>query len=64
MVIRPDQTVVGLIGTGVMGKSMAGHFIQAGYQGTYIYADEIQGARVIGAGGSVAGFTGLISTAV
>ncbi|MDR6549254.1 NAD(P)-dependent oxidoreductase [Paenibacillus qinlingensis] len=26
------QPIIGLIGTGVMGKSMAGHFIQAGYE--------------------------------
>ncbi|SDO11924.1 3-hydroxyisobutyrate dehydrogenase [Paenibacillus sp. yr247] len=32
MSINPAQTVVGLVGTGVMGKSMAGHFIQAGYK--------------------------------
>lgn len=36
MAIHPDQTVVGLVGTGVMGKSMAGHFIQAGYK-VHIY---------------------------
>lgn len=30
--MNPAQTVVGLVGTGVMGKSMAGHFMQAGYQ--------------------------------
>ncbi|MBP1962695.1 3-hydroxyisobutyrate dehydrogenase [Paenibacillus aceris] len=32
MAMNPAQTVVGLVGTGVMGKSMAGHFMQAGYQ--------------------------------
>lgn len=36
MVINPAQTIVGLVGTGVMGKSMAAHFIQAGYE-VYIY---------------------------
>ncbi|WP_376773917.1 NAD(P)-dependent oxidoreductase [Paenibacillus phytorum] len=30
--MNPAQTIVGLVGTGVMGKSMAGHFIQAGYE--------------------------------
>nr|WP_276562773.1 NAD(P)-dependent oxidoreductase [Paenibacillus anseongense] len=30
--MNPAQTVVGLVGTGVMGKSMAGHFMKAGYQ--------------------------------
>ncbi|MBA2940960.1 NAD(P)-dependent oxidoreductase [Paenibacillus sp. CGMCC 1.16610] len=32
MALNPAQTVVGLVGTGVMGKSMAGHFMKAGYQ--------------------------------
>lgn len=36
MLINPGQTIVGLVGTGVMGKSMAGHFIQAGYE-VHIY---------------------------
>ncbi|MCY9696824.1 NAD(P)-dependent oxidoreductase [Paenibacillus alginolyticus] len=36
MVVNPAQTIVGLVGTGVMGKSMAGHFIQAGYE-VHIY---------------------------
>ncbi|PWW19873.1 3-hydroxyisobutyrate dehydrogenase [Cytobacillus oceanisediminis] len=29
--ISPENTVVGFIGTGVMGKSMAGHLLKAGY---------------------------------
>ena len=36
MAINPAKTIVGLVGTGVMGKSMAGHFIQAGYE-VHIY---------------------------
>ncbi|MEH7110738.1 NAD(P)-dependent oxidoreductase [Neobacillus niacini] len=28
----PENTVIGFIGTGVMGKSMAGHLLSAGYQ--------------------------------
>ncbi|MCY9668942.1 NAD(P)-dependent oxidoreductase [Paenibacillus alginolyticus] len=36
MVVNPAQTILGLVGTGVMGKSMAGHFIQAGYE-VHIY---------------------------
>lgn len=36
MVINPGKTIVGLVGTGVMGKSMAAHFIQAGYE-VHIY---------------------------
>lgn len=31
MIISPEQTAVGFIGTGVMGKSMAGHLQKAGY---------------------------------
>jgi len=27
----PDNTTIGFIGTGVMGKSMAGHLLDAGY---------------------------------
>ncbi|MDR7076475.1 3-hydroxyisobutyrate dehydrogenase [Neobacillus niacini] len=30
--LTPENTVVGFIGTGVMGKSMAGHLLRAGYQ--------------------------------
>jgi 3-hydroxyisobutyrate dehydrogenase len=36
VVVNPEQMIVGLVGTGVMGKSMAGHFIQAGYE-VHIY---------------------------
>ncbi len=31
MLISPENTVIGFIGTGVMGKSMAKHLIEAGY---------------------------------
>ncbi|MDQ0972879.1 3-hydroxyisobutyrate dehydrogenase [Neobacillus niacini] len=30
--VIPENTVIGFIGTGVMGKSMAGHLLAAGYQ--------------------------------
>ena len=30
--LTPENTVIGFIGTGVMGKSMAGHLLAAGYQ--------------------------------
>lgn len=30
--MKPDQTVVGFIGLGVMGRSMAGHILDAGYE--------------------------------
>src|SRR4051812_31297525 len=29
--LQPENTVIGFIGTGVMGKSMAGHLLRAGY---------------------------------
>lgn len=29
--VRPDQTTIGFVGTGVMGAAMAGHLIDAGY---------------------------------
>jgi 3-hydroxyisobutyrate dehydrogenase len=32
MQVKPGQTKVGFIGTGVMGKSMAGHILAAGYE--------------------------------
>ena len=31
MLLTPENTVIGFIGTGVMGKSMAGHLLKAGY---------------------------------
>ncbi|MGG1845411.1 NAD(P)-dependent oxidoreductase [Brevibacillus agri] len=30
--VRAEETVIGFVGTGVMGKSMAGHFLRAGYR--------------------------------
>ena len=32
MTISKENTVIGFVGTGVMGKSMAGHLLRAGYQ--------------------------------
>ena len=32
MTAHTAKPIIGLIGTGVMGKSMAGHFMQAGYE--------------------------------
>lgn len=36
MVVAKEQTVIGFIGTGVMGNSMAGHLLKAGYE-LYVY---------------------------
>jgi 3-hydroxyisobutyrate dehydrogenase len=30
--LNTTNTVIGFIGTGLMGKSMAGHLLEAGYQ--------------------------------
>jgi 3-hydroxyisobutyrate dehydrogenase len=35
--VTPENTVIGFIGTGVMGKSMAGHLMVAGYQ-VFVYS--------------------------
>lgn len=32
MVLNKENTVIGFVGTGVMGKSMAGHLLEAGYK--------------------------------
>ncbi|RNB79178.1 NAD(P)-dependent oxidoreductase [Brevibacillus nitrificans] len=32
LTLQPKETVIGFVGTGVMGKSMASHFLKAGYQ--------------------------------
>lgn len=32
MAVNAESTVIGFVGTGVMGKSMASHFLKAGYQ--------------------------------
>jgi 3-hydroxyisobutyrate dehydrogenase len=30
--LNPEEIIIGMIGTGIMGKSMAGHFMNAGYK--------------------------------
>jgi 3-hydroxyisobutyrate dehydrogenase len=37
ILVTPENTVIGFIGTGVMGKSMAGHLMVAGYQ-VFVYS--------------------------
>lgn len=66
-----EETVIGLIGTGVMGKSMAGHFIKAGYE-VHVYtrtkakAEELlqQGAIWQDSPGQVAQHSNVIITMV
>ena len=36
LALAKEQTVIGFIGTGVMGKSMARHLLKAGYE-LYVY---------------------------
>ena len=43
--ISPEKTRIGWIGTGVMGRSMCGHLIEAGYKVDAVHAHEGQGGR-------------------
>lgn len=71
MIISPEQTAVGFIGIGVMGKSMAGHLQKAGYA-LHVYtrtaakADELikQGATWHESPASLAASCGVIITMV
>ncbi len=40
MKVSPDSTRIGWIGTGVMGRSMCGHLLDAGYEVTIKDKDE------------------------
>ncbi|MBF0228052.1 MAG: NAD(P)-dependent oxidoreductase [Desulfamplus sp.] len=46
MIISPKNSVVGFIGTGVMGNSMAGHILDAGYQ-LHVYSRTKSKAELI-----------------
>ena len=71
MIVSPEQTTVGFIGTGVMGKSMAGHLQKAGYA-LHVYtrtaakAEELikQGATWHESPASLAAACGVIITMV
>lgn len=52
MSLQPDQTKVGFIGIGVMGKSMAGHILQAGY-GLHVYTRTAEKAEELVGRGAV-----------
>jgi 3-hydroxyisobutyrate dehydrogenase len=47
MKISPQQTRIGWIGTGVMGRSMCGHLIDAGYQVTLFNRTKSRAAELI-----------------
>ncbi len=46
MEVRPGKTIVGFIGLGVMGKSMAGHILAAGYE-LHVYTRTKQSADTL-----------------
>lgn len=52
MLISPDQTVIGFIGLGVMGKSMAQHLLQAGYT-LHVYTRTKEKAEELVAAGAI-----------
>ncbi len=52
MAIEPGKTTVGFIGLGVMGKSMAGHILNAGYE-LHVYTRTKRSAEAIVSNGAV-----------
>lgn len=52
MQIEPEKTIVGFIGLGVMGKSMAGHILNAGYK-LHVYTRTKNSAKGIISKGAV-----------
>lgn len=48
--ISPDRTVIGWIGTGVMGKSMCGHLLRAGYRCVVFNRSAGKAAELVAAG--------------
>jgi 3-hydroxyisobutyrate dehydrogenase len=51
MQIAPQQTRIGWIGTGVMGRSMCGHLLDAGYQVTLFNRTKNKASELIDRGG-------------
>jgi 3-hydroxyisobutyrate dehydrogenase len=47
MEINPQQTRIGWIGTGVMGRSMCGHLLKAGYQATVFNRTKAKAAELM-----------------
>ncbi len=52
MKTNPEQTTVGFIGLGVMGKSMAGHILSAGYK-LHVYTRTKESAKTLVSNGAV-----------
>ena len=56
MQISPEQTRIGWIGTGVMGRSMCGHLIAAGYKVTLFTRTKEKAAELVERGARVGRF--------
>ena len=56
MEISPQQTKIGWIGTGVMGRSMCGHLLKAGYQATVFNRTKAKAAELIEQGAALGRF--------
>lgn len=52
--VSPDRTVIGWIGTGVMGKSMCGHLLRAGYRCVVFNRSASKAADLVSAGAKLA----------
>ncbi len=52
--VSPDRTVIGWIGTGVMGKSMCGHLLRAGYRTVVFNRSAGKAADLVAAGAVLA----------
>ncbi|MCF6248886.1 MAG: NAD(P)-binding domain-containing protein, partial [Desulfobacula sp.] len=50
--MKPETTIVGFIGLGVMGKSMAGHILKAGYE-LHVYTRTKDTARELIENGAI-----------
>ena len=50
MILQPDKTRIGWIGTGVMGASMCGHLLRAGFAATVFNRTPSQGRTAAGRG--------------
>ena len=46
--VQPGKTRIGWIGTGVMGASMCGHLLRAGFAATVFNRTEIEGRAAAG----------------
>ncbi len=52
--VSPDRTTIGWIGTGVMGKSMCGHLLRAGYRCVVFNRSASKASELVSAGAELA----------